>query len=142
MRLALAACVACAAGACGAGDEAACLEDEAGDLLGGGAGNLGQDRGVGVGGEHDGGVAHHVLHDLQFHPGGNEGGGAMAKIVQADGRQSAGGMVLPAGAYVVKGDHVRWVPAVDVTIIVLASLGLVRVLARILTGAQRRRDRR
>jgi hypothetical protein len=41
-----------------------------------------------------------------------------------------GGLVLPAGAYVVKGDQVRWVPAVDVTIVVLASLSLVRVLAR------------
>lgn len=41
-----------------------------------------------------------------------------------------GGLVLPAGVYVVKDDQVRWVPAVDVTIIVLASLGLVRVLAR------------
>ena len=41
-----------------------------------------------------------------------------------------GGLVLPSGAYVVKGDQVRWVPAVDTTIVVLASLGLVRVLAR------------
>jgi uncharacterized spore protein YtfJ len=41
-----------------------------------------------------------------------------------------GGLVLPTGAYVVKGDQVRWVPAVDVTIVVLASLGLVRILTR------------
>ena len=44
-----------------------------------------------------------------------------------------GGLVLPSGAYVVKGDQVRWVPAVDVTIAVLASLSLVRLLARIWT---------
>ena len=44
-----------------------------------------------------------------------------------------GGLVLPAGAYVVKGDQVRWVPAVDVTIVVLASLTLARVLTRTLT---------
>jgi hypothetical protein len=44
-----------------------------------------------------------------------------------------GGLVLPSGAYVVKGDQVRWVPAVDVTIVVLASLSLARVLARIWT---------
>src|SRR6266568_6922289 len=69
-RLALAAAWAGPAGASGAGDEAARLEDEAGDLFGGGAGDLGQDRGVGVGGEHDRGVAHHVLHHLQFHPCG------------------------------------------------------------------------
>jgi uncharacterized spore protein YtfJ len=48
-----------------------------------------------------------------------------------------GGLVLPAGAYVVKGDQVRWVPAVDVTIVVLASLTLVRVLARTLTRQRR-----
>jgi uncharacterized spore protein YtfJ len=41
-----------------------------------------------------------------------------------------GGLVLPTGAYVVKGDQVRWVSAVDTTIAVLASLSLVRALAR------------
>ena len=49
-----------------------------------------------------------------------------------------GGLVLPAGAYVVKGGQVRWVPAVDVTIVVLASLSLVRVLARTWTRSRRR----
>ena len=39
-----------------------------------------------------------------------------------------GGLVLPAGAYVVRGDQVRWVPAVDPTIVVLASLCAVRML--------------
>jgi len=41
-----------------------------------------------------------------------------------------GGLVLPVGVYVVKGDEVRWVSAVDVTIAMLASLGLVRILTR------------
>ena len=41
-----------------------------------------------------------------------------------------GGVVLPTGAYVVKGDQVRWAPAVDTTIVVLASLGLARMLIR------------
>ena len=52
-----------------------------------------------------------------------------------------GGLVLPSGAYVVKGDQVRWVPAVDATIVTLASLSLVRVLARTWTrrGGRRRR---
>jgi uncharacterized spore protein YtfJ len=48
-----------------------------------------------------------------------------------------GGLVLPSGVYVVKGDEVRWVPAVDVTIVALASLTLARVLAR--AWARRRR---
>ena len=37
--------------------------------------------------------------------------------------------MLPTGVYVVKGDQVRWVSAVDTTIVVLASLGLARLLA-------------
>ena len=49
-----------------------------------------------------------------------------------------GGLVLPSGAYVVKGDQVRWVPAVDVTIVVLASLTLVRGLVRTWTRRSRR----
>jgi uncharacterized spore protein YtfJ len=64
---------------------------------------------------------------------------------QDPGRTDAGGgfggLVLPSGAYVVKGDQVRWVPAVDVTIAVLASLSLVRVLARTWTRQRRHRGR-
>jgi uncharacterized spore protein YtfJ len=52
-----------------------------------------------------------------------------------------GGLVLPSGAYVVKGDQVRWVPALDVTIAVLASLSLVRMLARTWTRQRRHRRR-
>lgn len=52
-----------------------------------------------------------------------------------------GGLVLPSGAYVVKGDEVRWVPAVDVTIVVLVSLSLVRVLARTWTRRRSHRGR-
>jgi uncharacterized spore protein YtfJ len=48
-----------------------------------------------------------------------------------------GGLVLPSGAYVVKGDQVRWVPAVDTTVVVLASLTLVRILARAWTRRRR-----
>ena len=49
-----------------------------------------------------------------------------------------GGLVLPSGAYVVKGDQVRWVPAVDVTIVAVASLILVRGLVRTWTRRSRR----
>jgi uncharacterized spore protein YtfJ len=48
-----------------------------------------------------------------------------------------GGLVLPVGIYVVKGDQVRWVSAVDVTIAVLGSLSLARMLARSWTRRQR-----
>ena len=52
-----------------------------------------------------------------------------------------GGLIFPAGVYVVKGGQVRWVPAVDVTIVALASLGLVRVLARTWSRSRRRGGR-
>jgi uncharacterized spore protein YtfJ len=52
-----------------------------------------------------------------------------------------GGVVLPAGAYVVKDGQVRWVPAVDMTIVVLASLSAVHVLARTWTRSRRRARR-
>jgi uncharacterized spore protein YtfJ len=65
---------------------------------------------------------------------------------QDPGRTEAGGgfggLVLPSGAYVVNGDQVRWVPAVDVTITVLASLTLVRLLARTWTRQRKHRRRR
>ena len=53
-----------------------------------------------------------------------------------------GGLVLPAGAYVVKDGQVRWVPAVDVNIVALASLGAVWVLAHAWTRSRRRARRR
>lgn len=46
---------------------------------------------------------------------------------------------MPVGVYVVNGDQVRWVPAFDVTIIVLAGVGLVRVLVRSLQHGRRHR---
>jgi uncharacterized spore protein YtfJ len=66
---------------------------------------------------------------------GMEGAPAVQDATAPDsGRMDAGGgfggLVLPSGAYVVKGDQVRWVPAVDATIVALASLTLVRVLVR------------
>src|ERR1019366_3258688 len=41
-----------------------------------------------------------------------------------------GGVVLPIGAYVVKGEEVSWVPAVNVTLIALAALSVLRLLLR------------
>jgi uncharacterized spore protein YtfJ len=58
-----------------------------------------------------------------------------------DAGGGSGGLVLPSGVYVVKGDEVRWVPAVDVTIVALASLSLVRMLARTWTRRRGRRGR-
>ena len=52
-----------------------------------------------------------------------------------------GGLVLPVGAYVVKGGQVRWVSAVDMTIAVLASLSLARMLSRNWTRSRRHHGR-
>jgi uncharacterized spore protein YtfJ len=48
-----------------------------------------------------------------------------------------GGVVLPVGVYVVKGDQVRWVPAFDTTLIVLASLTVVRALIGVWKNGRR-----
>jgi uncharacterized spore protein YtfJ len=49
-----------------------------------------------------------------------------------------GGVVLPVGVYVVNGERVRWMPAVNVTLIALAALSIVRALARSHARATRR----
>ena len=73
--------------------------------------------------------------DSAARPDGPPGAGSAGQDAASPdpGRTDAGGgfggLVLPSGAYVVKGRQVRWVPAVDATIVVLASLSLVRVLA-------------
>jgi uncharacterized spore protein YtfJ len=59
----------------------------------------------------------------------------------ADTGGGFGGLVLPMGAYVVKGGQVRWVSAVDITIAMLASLSLVRVLSRTWTQSRRHHGR-
>ena len=42
-----------------------------------------------------------------------------------------GGLVLPMGAYVMKGDEVRWLPVWDVILVALASVGVLRLLVRL-----------
>jgi uncharacterized spore protein YtfJ len=83
--------------------------------------------------------------DSAARPGGPPGAGSAGQDAasqdsgQPDLGGGFGGLVLPSGAYIVKGDQVRWVPAVDATIVILASLSLVRVLGR--TWARRRSRR-
>ncbi len=52
-----------------------------------------------------------------------------------------GGVVLPVGAYVVKDESVRWIPAVSVNIAILAGLSVVRLLVRARRRARRRHHR-
>lgn len=60
--------------------------------------------------------------------GGGGGGG--------DGEQNGGGgfglRAKPAGAYVIRGQEVTWVPAIDVGHIVVYSLGALVLLAFVL----------
>jgi uncharacterized spore protein YtfJ len=96
---------------------------------GGGAGTARTDRGnpAALPGSMPEGDA--TAHDpASQDPGGGDGGGF-------------GGLVMPTGVYVVRGDQVRWVPAVDVTIVVLASLSLVWLLARPWTRRRRQHAR-
>jgi uncharacterized spore protein YtfJ len=50
-----------------------------------------------------------------------------------------GGVVFPVGAYVVKDDNVRWVPAINVTLLALVGLGVLRLIAKSLVTSHRRR---
>ena len=87
------------AAALGTRDQAACRDDEGGGVFGGPAGHFGQYRGVGVGREHDAGMAEHVLHDLQVRARGEgEARSAVPEIMQADGRQACRGRELPEAA--------------------------------------------
>ena len=88
------------------------------------------------GGGGGGGTARAGGGDAAARPGDQPGAGPAGQEAASrdPGRTGAGGgfggLLLPSGVYVIKGDQVRWVPAVDPTIVILASLGLVRVLAR------------
>ena len=100
-----------------------------------------------VAGGGGGGTGRHRRGNLAAGPASPPEDAAMARGItpQNSGRTEAGGgfggLVLPSGAYIVKGDQVRWVPAVDATIAVLASLSLVRMLARTWTRQRRHRRR-
>jgi len=65
--------------------------------------------------------------------------GASAGTAPSGSGGGFGGLVLPIGTYVVKDDSVRFVPVVDVTVIVLAGLSLVRLLFRSRGRSRRRR---
>jgi uncharacterized spore protein YtfJ len=79
--------------------------------------------------------------------GGGGGGGGEGENGSGSGAGFGFGVGgVPAGAYVIKGDKVRWKPAIDVNAIiargqVIAMLAIATVLVRE-TGRRRRRRRR
>lgn len=77
--------------------------------------------------------------------GGGGGGGGTVTVPEVEVSESKnaeggssdepagagfGGVVMPVGAYVVKDDDVRWVPAVNVTLIALSALAVIRFAIR------------
>lgn len=50
-----------------------------------------------------------------------------------------GGVIFPAGVYVVKDDDVRWVPAVNVTLLALVGLGVFRFIVKSSVKSRKRR---
>jgi uncharacterized spore protein YtfJ len=72
--------------------------------------------------------------------GGGEGTSPTSSDPAAGSGGGFGGVVLPMGSYVVRDGDVRWIPAIDVTLIVLAALGAFRLLVRRSTRGHRRRQ--
>jgi uncharacterized spore protein YtfJ len=71
------------------------------------------------------------------------GGGAdpadqMSDVASGSGG-GFGGLVLPVGAYVVKDGNVRWVPALNVNLVVVAGLATLRMIIRARQRARRHR---
>lgn len=71
-----------------------------------------------------------------------DGTGGSAGTAPSGSGGGFGGLVLPIGTYVVKDDSVRFVPVVNVTVIVLAGLSLVRLLVRSRGRGRRRHAHR
>lgn len=110
--------------------------------------NLSVERAFGTPIEKDG----HLVIPVALVAGGGGGGGGTAPTSGDDASEKDdhhahepasgsgggfGGLVLPVGAYVVKDDKVRWVPAVNANLVILAALATLRLLIR-----ARRRSRR
>ena len=86
--------------------------------------------------------------------GGGEGSSTLGNSSNDDGMEASGthqgdsgsgggfgGVVLPVGAYVVKDEQVRWIPAVNVTVIVIAVLFAIRLLTKSRVKVQRLKHR-
>ncbi len=77
-----------------------------------------------------------VIIPVAFVAGGG-GGGDASEGAETGSGGGIGGLTWPIGAYVVKDGNVRWVPAVDVTLLALGGLMVARTVLKI--RARRRR---
>lgn len=82
--------------------------------------------GGGGGGADDGMPEHTGADQRRQHPYPTGGGGGF------------GGFTWPLGVYVVDNGHVRWIPAVDATRVVLAALALAKVMAKLVADRRAR----
>ena len=77
--------------------------------------------------------------------GGGGGGGLNPQGGEEGGGAGFGGMARPVGAYVIRGDRVEWVPALDATRLVTAGAavaGLALLTLRTAIKRSRRRAKR
>jgi uncharacterized spore protein YtfJ len=72
--------------------------------------------------------------------GGGGGSGSAGEAADGEGEGGGfGGVARPVGVYVVRADGVHWNPALDVTMLGVAGIGLSAVIAIVLGWALRRR---
>ncbi len=94
-------------------------------VAGGGGGGGSTSRSSAVDSSHDGDMERgDRATETEAESSGGSGGGF-------------GGLVMPAGAYVVENERVRWVPAVNANLLIIVGFMTVRMIAR-----ARRRARR
>jgi uncharacterized spore protein YtfJ len=68
---------------------------------------------------------------------GGKGAGAKSKSADASDPSwsgwggGGGGLVWPIGVYTVRGDRVRWIPALDATRILVALLSVVKLMVKL-----------
>jgi uncharacterized spore protein YtfJ len=77
---------------------------------------------------------------VAFVLGGGGGGDALESPEGTAGATGGGigGVTWPIGAYVIKGGEVRWIPAVDVTLLALGGLMVARTVLKIRARHHRR----
>jgi uncharacterized spore protein YtfJ len=74
-----------------------------------------------------------VVIPVAFVAGGGGGGDALERPEGTAGATGGGigGLTWPIGAYVIKDGNVRWVPAVDVTLIAFGGLAVMRSVLKV-----------
>jgi len=67
----------------------------------------------------------------------SEDGGTAPEAESSGSGGGFGGVVMPAGVYVVKDEQVRWVPAVNANLVIVVTFLTLRMIARARRKARR-----